>query len=136
MSPVKPVSVPEAIRLAPLAVKAVVPPGARTISPVVELPKVKVCAFVVPRIPVPVKVAALLPEFADIEAVGVPEFMFVTANFADEEVVPPTKRSRVELPGYRVPAEEFQNDPPLEVGKMPETSVTKETAEKDGVVPP
>ena len=40
--PVKPVKVPAAIRSAPLAVKAVVPPGAKTISPVVAPPRVKV----------------------------------------------------------------------------------------------
>ena len=36
---------------------------------------------------------------ADTEAVGVPEFMFRTANLAEAVVVPPTRRSRVELLG-------------------------------------
>ena len=98
--------------------------GERTIFPVVSPPIVKVLLAAACMFP-----PAPRTKLPAIVAVGVPEFMFNTANFADEEVVPPTKRSRVELPGYRVPAEEFQNDPPFAVGRIPETSaVARSTA--------
>ena len=103
VKPVKPVRVPAAIRLAPLAVRAVVPPGESCTSPVELFPKVRVCALVVPNTPNPVRKAALLPELADTEAVGVPEFMFKTANLAEAEELPPTRKSRVEFMGYRAP---------------------------------
>ncbi len=55
--------------------------------------------MVVPNTPSPVRVVALLEEFADIDAVGVPELIFNTANLADVEVVAPIIRSTVELAG-------------------------------------
>ena len=45
------VNVPAPVRFAPLPVRAVVPPGARTISPVLVSPKVKVCLLLVARTP-------------------------------------------------------------------------------------
>src|SRR6266566_3411519 len=51
MSPVE-VNVPAPRRFAPLAVNAVVPPGARMMLPVEEEPKVKVCLAVVASVPV------------------------------------------------------------------------------------
>src|SRR6266702_1118031 len=49
-SPVE-VKVPAPVRLAPAAVKAVVPPGARRMLPVVAEPNVKVCLAVVAMVP-------------------------------------------------------------------------------------
>ena len=84
-------------------------PESITMSPVVELPKARVCLFVVPNTPRPVKVVALLPEFAEIDAVGVPEFTLRTANLAEAVEVPPIKRSRVEANlGNIVPDVTFQ----------------------------
>ena len=57
------------------------------IFPVVLPPNVRVWALVVPRLPNPVRKVALFPEFADIDAVGVPDpVMLSTANFADAVV--------------------------------------------------
>src|SRR3989338_8065032 len=92
-------------------------------NPVVEAPPI-------------VMFLAVVPVPAETEAVGVPLFMFKTANFAEAEVVPPTNRSRVELPGYKAPRDEFHQDPPLAVGRIPDTSAVRETAENVGVVPP
>src|SRR3989344_6040794 len=72
--------------------------GLTIIFPVESPPSVKVCVLVVARFPVPVRYAALLPEFAEIEAVGVPVFIFKTPNFAEVEAVPPTRRSTVAFP--------------------------------------
>lgn len=87
VSPVKPVKVPAPIKFAPLAVKAVVPPGERTISPVLASPRVRVCLAVVARVPVALRYAPpAVP--ADTEAVGVPGapgLMFKTANLAEDE---------------------------------------------------
>ena len=71
--------------------------------PVVEFPRVKVCAFVVPKTPVPVRVVALFPELAEIVAVGVPESTLRTANLAEVVAWPPIRRSRVEFTGYKAP---------------------------------
>ena len=46
----------------------------------------------------------------------------VTLRFAEDVVVPPMRRSRVELPVYTAPNEEFHHDPPFAVGRIPETS--------------
>ena len=67
--------------------------------PVVLFPMVRVCAFVVPSIPFPVRVVALSPLEAEIEAVGVPPAMLRTANLADEVEVPPIAKSYVEFEG-------------------------------------
>jgi len=92
VSPVKPVSVPAPIRFAPLAVRAVVPPGESTISPVAVSPKVNVCLAVVARVPAAVRYAPpAVP--AQRDAVGVPEFIFRTANLAEEDDCPPMRRS-------------------------------------------
>ena len=81
VNPVRPVRVPAAMRLAALAVRARVPPGASLTSPVLVSPKVKVCLAVVDRIPVAVRYAPpAVP--AETEAVGVPELIFNTANLA------------------------------------------------------
>lgn len=73
-----------------------VPPrGLMEIFPVVPPPSVKFWKAVVPRFPVPVRKVALFPLAAEILAVGVPEEIPSTANFAEEEDVPPTNRSRV-----------------------------------------
>lgn len=63
--------------------------------------------MVVPRIPVPVRVAALAPELAEIEAVGVPPATPVNANLAEDDVEPPIRRSSVLRFGYNVPAASF-----------------------------
>jgi hypothetical protein len=68
-------------------------------SPVLAPPKVRVCPLVAPRLPRPVKKVALFPEFAEIDAVGVPELTFRTANLAAAVDVPPMRRSTVELFG-------------------------------------
>jgi hypothetical protein len=49
------VRVPAPVRLAPWAVNAVVPPGARVIFPVPRAPKVRLWLLVVPIAPLPVK---------------------------------------------------------------------------------
>ena len=84
VSPVNPVRVPPAIRFDPRPVKAVDPPGESTISPVFVSPRVKVCLAVVARVPEALRYAPpAVP--AEREAVGVPEFMFNTANLAEAE---------------------------------------------------
>lgn len=65
------------------------------IFPVEAPPSVKFWKLVVPRFPVPVRKVALFPVPAEILAVGVPEEIPSTANFAEEVEVPPTNRSRV-----------------------------------------
>lgn len=96
------VNVPAPVRLAPDAVKAVVPPGARMISPVVLLPKVSDCLFVVASVPSAFKnVAPDRP--AEMEAVGVPELTFKNPNFALAVEVPPTRRSSDVLLTYTAP---------------------------------
>ena len=78
-------------------------PEFSSIFPVVDVPSVSVCLLVVPIVPSPVKYKALLPEFAEIDAVGVPAAMFSTANLAEEVACPPTKKSTVELLGNKAP---------------------------------
>ena len=67
-------------------------------SPVVPPPIVNDCLLVVARFPAPVRNVALLPEAAEIEAVGVPApgFMFNTANLAEFVAVEPRRKSRVD----------------------------------------
>jgi hypothetical protein len=67
--------------------------------PVDAPPRVRVCILVVPRFPRPVKKVALLPELAEILAVGVPPATLVKANLAEEVPVPPKRISRVGLLG-------------------------------------
>src|SRR6266446_131755 len=110
------VNVPAPVRFAPLAVNAVVPSGAKIIFPVVPLPNVKVCAFVVPSTPAPVKNVALFPKFAETDAVGVPPELLIKANFAEADEFPPTNISRVEMVGYTAPfVISHQLTPPAQV---------------------
>src|SRR3989344_6568626 len=86
----------------PLILRLLLAPILRLVSPLSPPPKVRVCLLVVPRFPKPVRKAALLlPVPAETEAVGVPLLTFSTANLAEAEVVPPMRRSRVELIGVR-----------------------------------
>lgn len=101
--PVKPVSVPVAIRLLPCAVKAILPAELMTTLPVLLPPRVSVPALVVARLPVPVKNVALFPLFALILAVGVPVLLLMKANLALAVLVPPTSKSKVLLNGSTVP---------------------------------
>ncbi len=71
----------------------------RTTFPVVELPSVNVCPFVVPITPSPEIEVAMFPEFAEIEATGVPEALFKNANFALDVEGPPNKMSYVPFTG-------------------------------------
>ena len=96
-----------------------VPAELKTMLPVDEEPSVSVCAFVVPRTPDPVRYAALLPLFADIDAVGVPLFTLVNANFADCVVVPPRRRSCPVNLSTIAPFASLNGDPPLPTGKIP-----------------
>ena len=72
--------------------------------PVVEPPSVKVWALVVPRLPKPVRKAALLPELAEIVAVGVPELTLMKPNLAEAVAVLPIKTSRVSFMGDKAPS--------------------------------
>ena len=75
-----------------------------TMFPVVAPPRVRVCAFVVWRLPSPVKYVAMFPEFAEIEATGVPvevEPALMNANLALSVDVAPRARSVVRFPGLR-----------------------------------
>lgn len=71
-------------------------PESITTFPVVVLPRVKLCPFVVAKLPKPVKYVAMFPEFPEIVAVGVPEFTFTTANFEELVDTPPKRKSKVE----------------------------------------
>ncbi len=70
--------------------------------------------MVVPKTPAPERNVALLPELAEIEAVGVPELTFKTANLAELVACPPTKKSRVLLIGYTAPLVTFHQLVPVE----------------------
>ena len=68
--------------------------------PVFVSPKVSVCLLVVARVPEAERYAPpVVAVPAETEAVGVPEFMFKTANFAEVEDCPPMAKSTVELFG-------------------------------------
>src|SRR5882724_1819340 len=92
-------AVPTVCPAAPLILKLLLPPTTRLISPVDPEPRVNVWALVVPKIPVPVKTVALLPELAEMEAVGVPPALLRKPNLAEAVEMPPTRRSRVEMFG-------------------------------------
>ena len=83
----------------PLILRLIEPVRDKLMSPVVLTPRVRVCPLVVWRLPSPVKNVAIFPEFPDIEATGVPEFTFRTANLAEAVDCPPMSRSTVELYG-------------------------------------
>jgi len=95
----------------------------KLILPVDALPSCKVCLFVVPRIPVPVRKAALLPDPAEIEAVGTPPATLVKANLADAVAVLPSRRSSVCNLSTIVLFASVNGDPPLLTGSVPITSV-------------
>ena len=63
------------------------------------MPKTKSALFVVEIFPLPSTNVATFEVVPEIEAVGVPEFIFKTLNFAEVVAVPPTKRSTVEFKG-------------------------------------
>src|SRR5437773_5559170 len=67
------------------------------IFPVPFPPMVSVCLFVVANVPSPVMYVAIFPEFAEIDATGVPVFIWRTANLAEAVDCPPTKRSVVAI---------------------------------------
>ncbi len=75
----------------------------KLILPVFASPSCKVCLLLVARIPLPESDVALLPELAEIEAVGVPPATFSKANLAELEDVPPSSRSSVTLNGASAP---------------------------------
>jgi hypothetical protein len=64
-----------------------------TMLPVVEEPRVRVCALVVDNTPSPERYVAVLPLLPEIEAVGVPLATFKNANLAEVEAVPPIAKS-------------------------------------------
>jgi len=70
-----------------------VPNPKRPILPVVREPIVRVCLFVVAKVPSPVIYVALLPRFAEMLAVGVPVALFINPNFADWVAAPPSRKS-------------------------------------------
>src|SRR3989344_1774087 len=78
--------------------------GLTVMFPVVAPPRVRVCEFVVPRFPAPVKKVALSPLAAEIVAVGVPVPTFMKANFAEAVDCPPIDTSTVEFLGKRTPS--------------------------------
>ncbi len=57
----------------------------------------------VPSTPRPVRVVALLPELAEMEAVGVPPLTLSSANLAEAVALLPTSKSKVLLTGEIVP---------------------------------
>jgi len=74
------------------------------------------CMFVVPSTPPPVRNVALLPLFAEIEAVGIPLFTFKKPNFALVVALLPRRKSTTPLYssfGEIVPFATFQFVPPL-----------------------
>jgi hypothetical protein len=79
-------------------------PPSITISPVEEVPRLRVCILVVPKVPLPVKKAAVLAVEPAIVAVGVPPATLVNANLAEAVEVPPRRTSTVLLYGAIVPA--------------------------------
>ena len=77
---------------------------------------VRVCLLVVDRVPSPEIYVALLPLFAEMDAVGVPELTLMNANLEDTVALLPRSRSRVEVSfGVITPFTTFQLVPPLPV---------------------
>ena len=94
----------------------------RTILPVLGPPSVRLCSLVVPRFPDPVKNVALLPEEAEIEAVGVPPATLTNLNFAEAVVTPPMRKSCVLKRSKTAPDPWSKGDPPFVTGRIPVTS--------------
>ena len=88
-------NVPPAVKLAPLAVKAVLPRELIITFPVVLPPKVKFAISVTPRLPSPVRKVATFAVVPEILAVGTPLFTFMKANLAEEVASEPIKTSTV-----------------------------------------
>jgi hypothetical protein len=93
---------PPVERLAPWAVKAVVPPGARIMFPVPAAPRVKVWLAVVARVPVAFRYNPP-GNPAEIEAVGVPLATLAKAKVAEEVEVLPRRRSSLMVNGDNAP---------------------------------
>src|SRR3989344_3504374 len=87
-------------------------PESITTFPVVEFPRVNVWALVVPNTPRPVRVVALLPELAEILAVGVPLLTFRKANLEEAVEELPIKTSSVSLTGDKPPDNILHKDAP------------------------
>jgi hypothetical protein len=88
-----------------------VPNPDKVIFPVVALPKVRDCFAVVARVPSAViYILPLVPALT--EAVGVPLLTPRTANFALDEVAPPTSKSEERLTGERAPLIRFHFEAP------------------------
>lgn len=104
--------------------------------PVVFDPRVRVEAFVVPRVPSPLMYVELLPLFAEIDAVGVPELMLRTANLADGVELDPRRKSWFPILSKIDPLADSNGEPPFDIGRIPLTSVVRDTEENVGVVPP
>ena len=105
--PLATVSVPDERIPDAFVCTAPAPNPARTMFPVDGEPKVNVCLLVVAIVPLPERVNALAPLFAEIEAVGVPPATPVKANLAEDEVLPPINRSSVGRLGYNKPRASF-----------------------------
>ncbi len=88
---------------APLILRLLLPPMVKLISPVDAVPRLRVCLFVVPMLPNPSIVKALLPELAEMEAVGVPLPTFLNAKIAEAVLVDPKSRSLVSAAGASAP---------------------------------
>src|SRR3989344_1404221 len=94
-------------------------PESITMFPVEVPPMVSVWALVVPRLPSPVRNVALFPEFAEIDAVGVPREVdppSMNANLAVAVAVEPSIRSTVRFPGDRTgpfSCQKFVPPPPV-----------------------
>jgi len=91
----------------------------RTILPVEVVPSVRLCLLLVPRTPVPVKKEALLPDPAEIEAVGTPPATLVKANFAELVACEPRSKSSVVFLSKIEPGCSLNGEPPLGTGRMP-----------------
>ena len=77
--------------------------GEMEIFPVLVPPIVRLCALVVPRLPLPVRKVALLAVDPAILAVGVPPATLMNANLAEEVDVDPRRTSSVILLGAKAP---------------------------------
>jgi len=91
--------------------------------------------LVVPSIPVPVKKVLLLPEPAEMEAVGTPVLTLVNANFAEAVEVLPISKSCVDILSKIEPFACSNGDPPFTTGRMPVTSIEARLIAEDERIP-
>ena len=105
------------------------------ILPVLVVPSVNVCLFVVPIVPSPVSERALLP-VPEMEAVGVPPATFKKPNLALVVAVEPSNRSSVVFLSKILPLPSLKVDPPLATGKIPVTSEEARFIALDERTPP